>query len=545
MAHDLVAAVSVSGAPSVDPTGGGPAPDTQRADARALEYLGAFLAPTLLDAPMGVAFVDTDLRCLWVNAAFTALSGHRAAEAVGRRMGDLLPSGRPTIEDHLREVLQKDRSPVDASLVEATPAAGARPRHWRATIFAVHGKDGTLLGACCVCADVSDVMLLVEQYWQSQKHEAVGRLAGVVAHDFNNLLTVIQGYSDLLLRDSSDADKRAKRLEAIRSAAEAAGQLSKQLLTISRRNTGAVGPVDLNLLVRAIGGMLDRLLPPNIAKELALDETLWLTLADPGQLEQVLMNLITNAIDAMPAGGRLRIETSNAPAAGAPAAGRQPSGDFVILRVDDTGLGMDARTQARLFEPLFSTKPPDRGTGLGLATVRAMVDQLGGSVSVESTEGHGTTVTVRLRRVRERPRPPIERPVVPPGTRPATVLLVEDSEELRPAVVTLLQLNGFSVLAVASGGDARRMADEHDGPIDLLLTDVELPDANGLELAERLQRARPGMRVLITSGFGESALADPETASQRYPFVAKPFTMTELVAKIFEILYPSSPVATS
>ena len=507
------------------------------------EWDRAFTHAALSGAPLGVAFVDTDLRVLWANEAFAALSGLSADDQAGRPLAEVLPSVRPTAEDQVREVLQSGKPLFKVLLEPASSSDGTPARHWRATIYPVHSDSGVLLGACCICTDVTDVMLLAEQFLQSQKLEAVGLLANVIAHDFNNLLTVIQGYCDLLLRDASDVAKRTKRLGEIRAAAEAAGHLSRQLLTLSRRNVGALGPVDLNLLVRTIGRMLDRILPANVAQDMVLAEDLGMTLADPGQLEQILMNLITNAIDAMPAGGLLTIETENSRPQERETAGGLAPGDYVTLRVTDTGVGMDAATMARLFEPLFTTKTADKATGLGLSAVRTMVEQLHGSVVVASVPAKGSSFTVHLPRVRVHAAEIGVVAVEEPGARAATILIVEDHEALRRALVTVLEDAGYAVIAANSGGEALRAVADHQGPIDLLLADIELPDADGTMLAERLRKARPGMRVLISSGFGEQTLSPDDAARHGYAIISKPFTMRELVGRIQATLYPATPAA--
>ena len=512
--------------------------------ADAQEREGAFSHAALRDSPLGIALVDTDLRVLWVNEAFAALSGLDAGSHAGQSLATVLPSDRPTIEDQLREVLQGGKSSLEVLLAPPVPAGDVASRHWRATIYPVHSDTRELLGACCICTDVTDAITLGRQFLQSQKLESVGLLANIIAHDFNNLLSVIQGYSDLLLRDSSDVAKRTARLGEIRSAAEAAGHLSRQLLTLSRRNIGTVGPVDVNLLVRTIGGVLGRMLPANVAHDLVLAEELGLTLADPGQIEQILMNLITNAVDAMPSGGLLTIETANTsfPAGRVPAGGLAPGG-YVTLTVTDTGVGMDEATQARLFDPIFTTKTADKGTGVGLSAVRTMVAQLHGDIAFESAPGKGSTFIIHLPRVPAKAAATGAMPAAAPGVRAPTILIVEDHEQLRRALVTGLGEAGFAVIATSGGGEALQAVAAHPGPIDLLLADVELPDAEGPELAERLRRARPGMRVLISSGFGEQALSPDDAARHGYEIIGKPFTMNELVGKIHATLYPAAPVA--
>ena len=505
---------------------------------------GAFVDAALSGAPFGVALIDTELRCLRVNAAFAALSGLDPAALAGRRLVEALPGDCPGIEDRVREVLQSGLPRTNVPLCAAVH--GDAPRRWNATVFPVRSGDGTLLGACCVSSDVTEVSALVDQFLQSQKLEAVGLLANLIAHDFNNLLTVIQGYSDLLLRDSSDAAKRTKRIEEIRTAAEAAGHLSRQLLTLSRRNMGVLGPVDANLLVRTIGAMLERILPANVAQELVLAENLGLTLADPGQVEQIVMNLITNAIDAMPAGGLLTIETANVVLSSAEAAAAGiGAGEYVRVTVTDTGVGMDAQTQARIFSPRFTTKLPGQGSGLGLSAVRAMVAQMHGRVTFVSARDQGSTFIVDLPRAVDAVRHAVG--AAAPGMRAATIMVVEDHAALRSSILSVLENAGYTVIATGSGGEALQAAAAHQGPVDLLLADIELPDADGVSLAARLRTERPGLRVVLTSGLRDKALSPAGQAARADAFLSKPFAVDDLLGTIQATLHPAAaarPAAT-
>ena len=512
------------------------------ADAR--ERDEAFSKAALSESPLGIAFVDTELRVLWANKALASLSGVQVEEQAGRLLAALFPSTDGTIDVQVRDVLQTGQPQTRLVQVPTTSASGASPRHWRTTVVPVHDDAKVLLGACCTCADITDVTTLADQFLQSQKLESVGLLANIIAHDFNNLLSVIQGYGDLLLRDSSDVAKRTTRIKEIRTAAEAAGHLSQQLLTLSRRNVGAVAPVDINLLVRTLAKVLGRMLPANVAHDLILAERLGMTVADPGQIEQVLMNLITNAVDAMPGGGLLLIETANASVAGdSLTAGGLAAGEYVTLAVTDNGAGMDEATKTRLFEPIFTTKPASTGTGVGLSAVRAIVTQLHGGIRVETSLGKGSTFTVFLPRAREQAAPAASatRAASAPGVRAPTLLLVEDHEQLRQALVTGLEESGYQVLAASSGVEATQVAAAHAGPIDLLLADVELPDAKGPDLAERLRAGRPGLRVLIASGFGEQTLSTHDAMRGGYATIDKPFTIHELADKIQTVLHPVPP----
>jgi two-component system cell cycle sensor histidine kinase/response regulator CckA len=496
-----------------------------------------FAEAALAGAPFGVALVDADLRCLWVNGAFSSVTGLDIHQHAGRRISAVLPESCSGAEDRVREVLQSGRPLTNVPL---STAHDGRHRRWNATIFPVHADSLNPRGTCCVCIDVSDVSLLVEQFLQSQKLEAVGLLANLVAHDFNNLLTVIQGYSDLLLRDASDEAKRTMWLGEIRTAAEAAGHLSRQLLTLSRRNTGAIGPVDVNLLVRAISGMLRRILPANVRHELVLAENLGLTLADPGQVEHILMNLITNAIDAMPGGGVLTIETANTSRVTPVDDGDElEAGDYVTLSVTDTGAGMDAGTQALLAAPLFAAKMPGQGTGLGLSAARMMAQQMHGRMHGVSALGKGSRFTLDLPAVRSAVAASAAEPPPAPGTQTATLLLVEDHEVVRRSMVTVLEDAGYTVIATGSGAEALEAVAGRQGAIDLLLADVELPDTDGATLAERLRNARPGMRVLLTSGLGDRSPSPGHAPLHGHALLGKPFSVNELLQKIRTTLQPA------
>jgi PAS domain S-box-containing protein len=374
---------------------------------------------------------------------------------------------------------------------------------------------------------------------QAQKMEAVGRLAGGIAHDFNNLLTAIIGYGDLLL-DELGPDHRARRdAEEILNAAERAGGLTRQLLAFSRRQVLQPELIDLNRIVADIDRLIRRLIGEDIQIVTMQDGGLAPILADPSQIEQVILNLVVNARDAMPHGGRLEIETHNLTLERPMRtdSGLLEAGDYVELRVRDTGVGMDAATHARMFEPFFTTKTPDRGTGLGLATVYGIVSQSGGQIEAESRLGEGSTFhvylpTAKRQRIQRKPEEPVEAAV---GGE-ETILLVEDSDVVRGLVERTLRAAGYRVLTTDSATGALRHCSRHPDPIALLLTDVVLPRIDGPEIALRAREIRPTLRVLFMSGFSEEKLLEHGIAREEPNLIAKPFTPSDLLHAIRRVL---------
>jgi signal transduction histidine kinase len=381
---------------------------------------------------------------------------------------------------------------------------------------------------------------LEEQLLQSQKMEAVGQLAAGVAHDFNNVLTAVLGSTELLLLDTPAGSNTREEIEIIRDAATRAQDLIRQLLAFSARQVLQPVVLDLNALVDNVRKMLRRLIGEDIALGSTLAPDLGRVRADPGQLEQVLVNLAVNARDAMPAGGRLTLTTANAdvepPPPGAGAGGPVPPGRYVVLQVTDTGSGMDAMTQARIFEPFFTTKPRGRGTGLGLATVYGIVRQSDGHVAVASAPGAGTTFRIYLPRV-EAPLAVATPPQAPAATAGSgTILLAEDERLVRVLARKVLEQAGYSVLVAEGGAQALELARGHNGVIDLLVTDVVMPEMSGRELVRRLLQERPAIRVLYMSGYSDEAVAQHGVLDVGTSFIAKPFTPTTLAAKVREVL---------
>jgi len=387
----------------------------------------------------------------------------------------------------------------------------------------------------------------LEQLRQSQKMEAIGRLAGGIAHDFNNLLTAILGYSELLLACLGPHDLQRKHVEEIKKAGDWAASLTRQLLAFSRRQVLQPKVLDLNGVVNTMDRMLRRVIGEDIDLVPVLDPALKHVKADPGQIEQVIMNLAVNARDAMPEGGQLTVETSNVMLDQAYANEHAPlvPGPYVMLAVSDTGIGIPAETQARIFEPFFTTKERGKGTGLGLATVYGIVKQSDGYIFVRSRPGQGTCFTIYLPSIDE----PVEAPAPPPplgcvgGSE--TVLLVEDEEIVRSFAHEVLTQNGYTVLVARHGHEALAISEQHTGPISLMVTDVVMPGMSGKELAVRFAPIRPDMRVLYISGYPEEAGIRPAALDNATAYLQKPFTPDVLTRKVREVLDgPADQVAT-
>ncbi len=399
------------------------------------------------------------------------------------------------------------------------------------------------------------------QLRQAQKMDAVGKLAGGIAHDFNNLLMVIRGDTDLILRRLDPGDRLRQNAEGIREAADQAAALTRQLLAFSRKQVLAPTVVDLNAVVSATQQMLRRLIGETINLVTMTAPDLWAVKADPGQVEQMILNLVVNARDAMPDGGRLTIVTANVDVDVDTALKRGVTpGPYVMLEVSDTGIGMDAETQTHLFEPFFTTKDQGKGTGLGLSTVYGIVNQSGGHIWVQSEPGRGTSFRVYLPRVKRAVEPPVsiatpsrdaetavdplhdEAPSpklgeeAPGGPRKETVLLVEDAKRVRDVVREILEMSGYEVLEARDGADALRISGRHRGPIHLMVTDVVMPQMSGRELAQRLAALRSDMRVLYMSGYTDDAIVRHGVLDAGIAFIAKPFTPDALAAKVREVL---------
>jgi len=389
-----------------------------------------------------------------------------------------------------------------------------------------------------VLQDVTQRKQLEEQLRQSAKMEAVGMLAGGIAHDFNNLLTIINGYSQILLNALPVADRNRNSVEQIMKAGERAAALTRQLLSYSRRRVLQPKLLNLNQLLTGMEAMLRRLIGEDIELCFAHGPDIGQVNADPGQIEQVVMNLAVNARDAMPHGGVLTIETNNVELDERYISKHiaMKPGKYVALVVGDNGSGMDAETRAHLFEPFFTTKAQGQGTGLGMTTVFTIVKQSGGGVEVSSEPGKGTSVKVFLPRLDQPATVETEAPLARAVRGSETILLVEDEEQVRNLVRDTLQRKGYKVLDAPNAVEARRIAVACKGPIDLLIADMVMPNEGGRELAASLAQRRPAMKVLFMSGYADHTVVNSGLLSGECGFIQKPFTPAALSGKVREIL---------
>ena len=382
---------------------------------------------------------------------------------------------------------------------------------------------------------------LESQLLQSQKIEAIGQLAGGIAHDFNNLLTIINLRSELLMNRLRGDAKACEGLEIIYQAGERAAKLTRQLLAFSRKQVLEPKVLNLNAVSAELEKMLRRLIPENIALKTVYSSTLDNVRADPNQIEQVIVNLAVNARDAMPlpCGGVLTIETANVELSGDYCMTHlnAKAGPYAMLAVSDNGIGMDAATKARIFEPFFTTKEKGKGTGLGLSTVFGIVHQSGGTIEVYSEPGKGTTFKVYLPRVNQ-PHAGFSSSAAASAVVPGheTVLLVEDEEGVRDIVREILESLGYTVLIAHEGDEALKMCERHPFPADLLMSDVVMPKMGGVELADKLRKLRPGLKVLFTSGYADIAVINAGLLAANVHFLQKPFTPAALSLKLREIL---------
>jgi two-component system, cell cycle sensor histidine kinase and response regulator CckA len=469
------------------------------------------------------------------NESFLRITGYRREEVIGRT--DIEVRFWPKPEDRARcmRFLEEHGRAIDLEVVFGAKSGEERTGLFSAEVIEIRGEQCVL----AVMKDITERRSLEEQLRLSQKMEAVGLLAGGVAHDFNNLLTVILGYGILLLKDLGSEDARRGPLEGIKQAADRAAALTQQLLAFSRRQVLAPRLLDLNTVVGDMDKMLRRLIGEHIELRTDLASGLGLVKADPSQIEQVIMNLVVNARDAMPTGGKLTIETADVEVNDTYARCHNiiTPGPHVMLAVSDTGHGMDEDTRARVFEPFFTTKAKGKGTGLGLAVVYGIIKQSGGSISVYSERGLGTTFKAYLPRVEAA----CERPEAITGNKRSrrgteTVLLVEDEAAVRSLLRDILESNGYVVLEASRAAEALEASRQHGGPIQLLLTDVVMPDISGRKLADRLQTSRPEAKVLYMSGYTDTAIVQHGLLEPGVAFLQKPFTPEALSRKVREVL---------
>ena len=472
----------------------------------------------------------------WVNAAFTECTGYSAAEAVGKNPRDLLRSGV-----HDQAFYKKIWETILAGSVWRGEMTNRRkdgslyPE--MQTITPVRDTHGEISHFIAVKRDLTKDKQLQAQFLQAQKMESVGRLAGGIAHDFNNLLSVILGWTEVVMSDLPESHPVQSSLEEVLKASQGAAVLTRQLLAFSRQQL--VEPTVFNDLVVAIDKMFRRLIGEDIELVTRTDPELGTVRMDRGQLEQVLMNLVVNARDAMPEGGKLRIETANVvldseyPRTHSDIA----PGEYVMLAVSDSGTGMSEEVKTRIFEPFFTTKERGKGSGLGLATCYGIVKQAGGHIAVYSEEGNGTTFKVYLLRRGELAESALRGPRKTPTHGVESILLVEDEPAVRRVTAHMLEAQGYRVVSVATAEEALRVIEDGREPLHLLLTDVVLAKGmSGRELAERVRALRPTLKVLFATGYTSDAIILHDLLEQGVTLIQKPFTSELLGHKVREVL---------
>src|SRR5205809_352974 len=521
-----------------------------------------------------VALLDETGAIIYVSPAVTRLLGYSVAELTGTNaFGFLHPDDLTRVQQLCQRLLDEPGLPITTELrarhtdgsyrlVEAVavnrldePAVGAVVANWRDITERLHAAEALKNYQSTEAAlrnskesyrslveggrDVTERLGLEQQLRLAQKMEAVGRLAGGVAHDFNNILTAITGHAELLLEALGLNYPRRADVDEIRRSAERAAGLTRQLLAFSRQQVLQPKVVDLNALVLDMDKLLRRLIGEDVELATVLDPTLGRVTADPGQLEQVIVNLAVNARDAMPQGGKLTLETRNIDLDSSYTLEHSlvKPGPYVQLTVSDSGIGMDEETQAHAFEPFFTTKPRGQGTGLGLAMVYGTVKQSGGFIWVYSEPGRGATFKIYLPRV-DTPTEAaaLPAPAVQPARGPETVLLAEDEPAVRAIAQPALERHGYTVLPAATGAAALALAAQHAATIDLLLTDVVMPGMSGRDLADRLTAQRPGIRVLYISGYTDNAIVRHGMLEPGLAYLQKPFRPDALVRKVREVL---------
>ncbi len=473
----------------------------------------------------------------YVNPAFEALTGYSRQEAIGQTLG-MLKS-----EQQAGEVYEEMWNTVLSGSVFRGIVMNRKKNGQTLIVEKVLSPlregDGPITHFVCTCRDITERRKLESELQQSQKMDAIGRLAGGVAHDFNNLLLVISAYAELMLDSLAGEHPLRRNVNEIMTASRRAADLTRQLLAFGRKQMQLLQVLDLNTVIGEITGMLPRLIGEDIELVFVPGEDLGKVKADPIQIEQIVMNLAANARDAMPGGGRLTIETATVRVDESYVQRHSmvPPGDYVLLTVTDSGQGIAAEHLPHIFEPFYTTKEAGKGTGLGLATVYGIVKQNGGFVWVYSEPGLGTTFKVYLPRVQSlsgevRTTKPSEDS--PGGCE--TVLLVEDEASVRQASRQFLAQSGYTVLEASDGEDALRVSRKHGGTIHLMVTDVVMPRMGGPRLAERLAEERPDMKVLFVSGYAENTVLQHGTIDVTTRFLQKPFSLKALARKVREVL---------
>ena len=505
----------------------------QRAE-RALRDAHQNVRAVIESSPLPIYAVDTANIVQSWNHAAEVLFGWRADEVIGRP----LPVIQNDTTDYQRSRLRLLNGEAIRGMEVTTAKKDGTQVVLSLSAAPLYDATDKVTGVLSIAHDLTELRQLEVQYRQAQKMEAVGRLAGGIAHDFNNILTAILGTATLMAETISADSPARTDLQEIEMAARRAAALTGQLLAFSRRQVLEPQIIDVNALVRDLEGMLSRLIGENVEVRTVLAPDTGTVRADLGQLQQAIVNLVVNARDAMPHGGRLTIETANTDFDSQYAKGHLSAepGQYVLVAISDTGVGMNAETKAHLFEPFFTTKQPGKGTGLGLATVYGIVKQSGGYIWAYSELARGATFKIYLPRVTGRPVSVTSLPVSLSSRGSETVLLVEDEDDVRRVATRILKSYGYSVLEANEGKEALKVAAAHSGPIHILVTDVVMPGINGRELATLLHLERPDVRALYVSGYTDHAIVRNGQLEPGLAFLQKPFMPDAFARKVREVL---------
>jgi two-component system cell cycle sensor histidine kinase/response regulator CckA len=478
------------------------------------------------------------------NVSAQRIYGYSASEMVGKSISTLFS---PDQDAEIAEMMEKIRCGENVQKADTIRLRqDGKKIHVALALSPIKDSNGQVVGVSTVARDITESKLDEEILRQALKMEAVGRLAGGVAHDFNNLLGVILGYSELLLGRVSLTAPQRKDIEEIQKAGERGALLTRQLLAFSRKQVLQPKVLNLNTVVADTEKLLQRLIGENIELRVVMNPALGRVKADSGQLEQIIMNLAVNSRDAMPAGGQLTIETSNAELDERYAAQHASTlpGAYVMLAITDTGCGMDANTKAHIFEPFFTTKEFGKGTGLGLATVYGIVKQSGGSVWVYTEPGIGTTFKIYLPRVDQFPEDGLLADTIEKVDRGSqTILIVEDDPALLQATCRSLEEFGYAILAARTPAEAIHISENHSGTIHLMVTDVIMPGMSGDKLASHLSRLRPEMKVLFVSGYTDETIVHHGVLEPGLAFLQKPISPRALAQKVSQVLTTAVPFA--
>jgi len=497
----------------------------------------SLLATAIKQATESILITDSEGTIEYANPAFERVSGIQIENAIDQKLN--------SVQGHLQdeefhqamwETLKQGRI-WKGQIISKRP--DGRQYIEEASISPVRDANGNIIHYVVVKCDATNERQLEARFRHAQKMEAVGQLAGGIAHDFNNIIGVVLGYSDLILRKLSETDPLRTKVEMIRNVAQKAAQITRQLLAFSRRQLLQPRVLDLNARLREILEMVQQIIGENIQPSLQLAEEEMSIKVDPNYLDQVIMNMVVNARDAMPQGGKLVFETSRVDIDAMFAANHADAtpGKYVLLKITDTGIGMSPEIRSRVFEPFFTTKGTGKGTGLGLSTAYGIVKQSGGFIDLESEVNKGTTFKIYFPAVFEsspKKTVPKELKDLPRGTE--TILLVEDEEPVRKMVHEILMEQGYTILCANNGEEALHVFDNYQKKIDLLFTDVVMPKMGGVELSERLRQRAPNIKVLFTSGYAQGAFFQTPKSSRSVSFLPKPFEPSSLLKRVHDVL---------